>query len=115
MAHLSKYASRGGIVLSAASLGLACKEIRKTDNVIEKNEILFESAGGFGGGLIYGAGVTFAVAMMATPVGWVAALALAAGGVAFSTISGYGAKYWYNTRGKQIAYTKITRASQLCK
>ena len=43
----SKVASKGGLVLSVAGLGLACHQIAHTEDRKEKNEILVESSAGF--------------------------------------------------------------------
>jgi len=40
MSRLSKFAARGGIVLSVAGLGVACHQIATTDDKQQKNEIL---------------------------------------------------------------------------
>lgn len=113
MNTLSKIASRGGVVLSVAGLGVACHQIANTDNKQEKNEILVESLGGFGGGLIYGAVAT--IFLVGTPVGWVAALVIGVGGA----VTGYGtgkiAKHFYTTSGTNIDFNSSLRVNSLCK
>lgn len=115
MTTYSKYASRGGLVLSAASLGIACHQIANTDDQHGKNEILVESVGAFGGGLLYGAAATLAIAVMATPVGWVGALFIGVGGALTGVGAGYGTKYLYNTKFKGIDIANITKVDQLCR
>lgn len=114
MGSLSKLASRGGVVLSVAGLGVACYGIANADDKQKKNEILFEALGGFTGGLAYGGAATIAVALMATPVGWVGALVIGIGGAVSGFAAGYGAKYWYSTRGNSIDFANITKVDQLC-
>ncbi len=113
MTNLSKYASKGGIVLSVVGLGLACHQIASSDTKQEKNEILVESVSSFGGGLVYGAVLT--VLLVATPVGWVAALAIGVGGA----LTGYGtgrvAKYYYTASGAKIDFASETGVNHLCK
>lgn len=115
MSRLSKLASRGGIVLSIAGLGVACHEIASTNDKKQKNEILFEALGGLAGGLAYGGAATIAIALMATPVGWVGALVIGVGGAMTGMATGHGAKYWYTTRGESIDFATITKVDQLCK
>ena len=115
MGSLAKIASRGGVVLSVVGLGVACHEIASTNNVQKKNEILVESLGGFTGGMLYGGATTLAVLLMATPVGWVGALVIGAGGVLAGTLTGYGSKSFYTTHLSHINFHKVTKLDQLCK
>lgn len=112
---LSKVAARGGVVLSVAGLGVACYEIANANNSQKRNEILIESLGGVAGGALYGAAAIVTIAIMATPIGWVGALAIGVGGALTGAAAGYGTKYWYRTSGTQIDFTKITKVDQLCR
>jgi len=113
MGKLSKFASRGGVVLSVVGLGVACYEIANTQNVTVKNEILVESLGALGGGLIYGAVVT--VLLISTPIGWIAALAIGVGGALAGYGSGKGIKYLYTISGTKIDITKAMGVNYLCR
>ena len=113
MGRLSKYASRGGVVLSVVGLGIACSEIANTDDMQKKNEILVESVGGFAGGAIYGAVAT--VLLIGTPVGWVAALVIGVGGAVAGFASGKGLKALYTTEFSRFDVASMTRVAQLCK
>ena len=115
MGTLSKIASRGGVVLSVAGLGGTCYEIANTDNTQKKNEILVESLGGVAGGVVYGVAATAAIIIMATPVGWVGALVIGAGGAAFSYGVGLSAKNLYSTHGAHVDLAAVTKISALCK
>lgn len=114
MARLSKYASRGGIVLSAASLGLACNDIANTDDRKKKNEILFETVGNVGGGVIYGFGSVLILGLMATPVGWVGALIVGIGGAAFSYGSGKMATSIYSLYGNNVDIVNTLHIDSIC-
>lgn len=115
MTRLSKLAARSGVVLSVAGLGVACHDIADTSDARKKNEILFESLGGFFGGVAYGAAATAAVLAMATPVGWVGALVIGVGGALTGAAAGYGARYWYTASGTQIDFAQKTGIASLCK
>jgi hypothetical protein len=113
MVRLSKIASRGGVVLSVAGLGVACYQIANTDSSQKKNEIFLEALGGFAGGAIYGIGAS--ILLFSTPVGWVAALAIGVGGAA----AGYGAgklvKHAYTASGVQVDLTSGLGINHLCR
>lgn len=114
MNTLSKIASNGGVALSVVGLGLACQQIAHTDSQREKNEILVGSAGGLAGGVLYGLTATAAIAIMATPVGWVGALIIGVGGalagVAGSKITGH----IYDTRFNHIDFASETGIAHIC-
>ncbi len=111
----SKVASKGGLVLSVAGLGLACHQIAHTEDRKEKNEILVESSAGFVAGFFYGVGASVVIIALATPVGWAAALAIGVGGAVIGYGSGQGAKYLYNIRGERLDFVSIARIDQICK
>ena len=111
----SKVASKGGLVLSVAGLGLACHQIAHTDDRIEKNEILIESSAGFLTGVAYGAAASFAVLLLMTPVGWVAGLAIGIGGAISGYAAGKAAKKLYNAYGEHIDFASATKIDQFCK
>lgn len=115
MNTLSKIASRGGIVLSVAGLGVACHQIANTANTQEKNEILVESMGGFAGGLAYGAAASLVIMIMATPVGWVGALVIGIGGAAISYGTGQASKKLYTTYGSHINLANISNVNNVCR
>lgn len=112
MKNLSRMASRGGVVLAVAGLGVACHQIANTNNKLEKNEILVESLGGLGGGLFYGFAMT--VFFVSTPIGWVVALAIGVGSVATSYAVGAAAKNMYTISGTHIDFASLTKINTLC-
>lgn len=111
MNRLAKHAARGGVVLSAVSLGLACNEIANTQDTYKKNKILVESLGGLAGGLITGG----AILLMFTPVGWVAALAVGVAGAVGGYAAGTVSSYLYDTYGNKVNIVSATGVSQLCR
>ena len=115
MNSLAKLASRGGTVLTVAGLGVACHQIASTDDKQKKNEILVESLGGLGGGILYGFGVSAVILLMATPVGWIAALAIGVGGAAASYGSGFLAKRFYTLHGTNIDFATMTNVNTICR
>lgn len=115
MTSISKYASRGGVVLSAAGLGISCYNIANTDDRHKKNEILVESVGALGGGLVYGGVATLTIVLMATPVGWLGALAIGIGGALTGAAAGVGTKYLYNSKFKHVDVAKLTKVDQVCR
>jgi len=112
MRKISRLATHGGVLLSAAGLGVSCYEIANTSDKIRKNEILVETLGALGGGLIYGTVVS--IVLIGTPIGWIAALVIGVGGA----IAGYGAgktiKYLYSTSGTKIDVARVMGVNQLC-
>ncbi len=110
MDKLAKYASRGGVVLSGVGLGVACYDIANTDNVQEKNEILVESLGGLGGGILAGAFIM----VMFTPVGWVGALVVGVGGAVGGYATGKGFRSLYDARGRKVDIASAIGVTQLC-
>jgi hypothetical protein len=117
MSRLSKLASRGGIVLSVAGLGVACHQMANTGDSQQKNEIFVESLGGIAGGAAYSvaATATIAVFFVATPIGWVAALAIGAGSVVAGYTGRVIARNVYDAYGNKIDLASLAGASQLCK
>ncbi len=77
----------------------------------EKSEILVESLGGVGGGILFSVAT---VLLMTTPVGWVAALVIGAGSVAAGYAGSSIAKNTYNTYFKNTNLTKLTGVNRIC-
>ncbi len=114
MTQLSRLAAKGGTVLSVVGLGVACYDIAHTDNQQQKNEILVENIGSLAGGLLYGTAVTTALILMATPVGWIAALVIGAGGILASYTAGQAAKKLYSSYGSTIDLVSAAKLNGIC-
>jgi len=111
MGRIAKNASRGSVILTAVSLGVACNDIANTDDTYEKNKILVESVGGVLGGIVAGV----AVMLMFTPVGWVAALAVGVAGAVGGYASGKAVSHLYDKYGNKINVASATGIAQLCR
>lgn len=114
MTGASKVASRGGIALSVVGLGIACHEIAHTESRDHQNDILVESGGSLIGGLAFGFGAGIGLALMATPVGWVGALVIGAGGALTGYAAGRRAKTLYDLSGRKIDLVEKLGVSHLC-
>lgn len=114
MSQLSRAASKGGVALSVVGLGIACHQIANATSQQKKNEILVESIGGLAGGIFYGLAVGVGVALMATPVGWVAALAIGVGSVAASYGGSRALRKLYDARGKHIDFATKSGVASAC-
>ena len=114
MGQLSRAASKGDVALSVVGLGIACHQIANATSQQKKNEILVESIGGLAGGIFYGLAVGVGVALMATPVGWVAALAIGVGSVAASYGGSRALRKLYDARGKHIDFATKSGVASAC-
>ena len=114
MLNIAKKARAGGVVLSIVGLGVACHEIANTADKQQKNEILVESVGALAGGAIYGAAAAFTLFLVATPIGWVGALAIGVGGALTGVGAGSFAKKLYNIYGKEVDLVGKTKVDKLC-
>ncbi|MFT7682309.1 MAG: hypothetical protein ACI935_001780 [Moritella dasanensis] len=112
LAKMSKWASRGGVVLSVAGLGIACSQIASEENQHKKNEIFVESLGSFVVGGV--TGVALAAVFTLTPLGWGVALVIGATGVISSYLGGQGAKYLYNAKGNGVDLVENLKIGAAC-
>ncbi len=114
MAMASRLSKVGGVVLTGVGLGIACQQIAHAQSQSEKNEILVESGSSAVAGVLYGLGVSLALIITATPVGWVAALAIGIGGALTGAATGKGMLKLYNTMGGPVDFAAMTEADQVC-
>lgn len=114
MGQLSRAASKGGVALSVVGLGIACHQIAHAQSQQKKNEILVESVGGLVGGVFYGLAAGVGIALMATPIGWVAALAIGLGSVAASYGGSRALRRLYDTRGRHIDFASKSGVASAC-
>lgn len=114
MNRLSKVASRGGVALSVVGLGVACHEMAHAGTQQEKNEILVESVGGILGGVAFAGVATVGLILMATPIGWVAALAVGVGSAIAGYLGGKGAKKLYDLGGREVDLAGSLGISEMC-
>lgn len=112
LSTISKVAARGRTVLTAVNVGMACHQIANAKTDAKKNEILVETAASTVVGVLGGAAVSFFV--VATPVGWVAALVLGATTSALSYVSGKSALQYYQMSYGESDLASLTGVSQFC-
>lgn len=118
MAKLSKYAARGGIVLTAFGVMGACGKIGAAESVQKKNEVLWVDGAGILGGVLGGttAGVAVGLLVASGPVGWGVALVASAAGGYFSQEAGkWISKVVYDQYGQKFDLVSDTAIGRLCK
>ncbi len=93
---------------------IACHDIAHTDSRQEMNEILVEAVGGILGGLAYGLGVSTMIVLMATPVGWVAALVIAGAGAGVSYGVGKIARNAYSMKYGHVDLVRHLSLDGIC-
>jgi len=108
---MSKIASKGGIILSAAGLGVACHQVANAKTGYKKNEIMYESLGGLGFGTAYG--VAVGILLISNPVGWAAALVIGAVGAGGSFLAGKGTAKIYTSLGEEADVAHFTTIDNL--
>ena len=113
MSNLSKLAAGGGVILTGLSLKMACDAVGQADAQQQKNEIFVETLGGMFAGGAYGVAVY--VIFAATPVGWVTALVLATGSVAYGSLGKRLGRGLYNLSGQKVDLVSVTGVSHLCR
>ncbi len=113
LGRMAQYAKHGGTILTAAGVGMGCYNIAQAQSKQEKNEIFFETIGSTAASV----GTTFVLGVyfIATPTGWITALALGVGAAAISMGAGKTAKYAYNRFGEKMDFVKMSKVDQLCK
>ncbi|MCF6336995.1 MAG: LysM domain-containing protein [Gammaproteobacteria bacterium] len=122
-AHITQHADRlknmaaaskgAGIVLIGVGLTAACMKIASTTDTKEKNEIFVETITstvmGVGSGYVVGA------FLVSNPIGWGAAILLAAGSVALSYGSGKGASFLaYDVFGMEVDLVSGSGIDRVC-
>ncbi|MGH1440259.1 MAG: LysM peptidoglycan-binding domain-containing protein [Cellvibrionaceae bacterium] len=111
--RMANYAKHGGVILSAAGVGMGCYNISQTQSRQEKNEIFVETLGSTltGGVATLGLALVFA----SGPVGWTAALVYGAAAAGGSFIAGKGLKALYTTSERKIDLVSDLGVDRLCR
>ncbi|MEJ2755131.1 MAG: peptidoglycan-binding protein LysM, partial [Gammaproteobacteria bacterium] len=80
--RMARYATRGGIILTAAGVGMGCYDIGQASTRQQKNEVFVETFSS----TIASIGTSYALGLyfISSPVGWVTALVLGVGTAALS-------------------------------
>ncbi|MCA6062876.1 LysM peptidoglycan-binding domain-containing protein [Thalassolituus marinus] len=76
LGQYGKAATKAGYVLSAVSLGVTCHDIAYEVNPVKRSTLLVEGVASVGAGAFLGLGAGYSLLLLATPVGWTAALAI---------------------------------------
>ncbi|MGD8177440.1 hypothetical protein [Marinimicrobium sp. ARAG 43.8] len=114
LANASKLASAGGVILAAVSLKIACDQIAEAESDKEKSGVFVETVTSAAVGLGATTGISIAVAIASTPVGWVASLVIATGVAAVSYASGRAARHMYDSLGNPVDLSGAIGVSALC-
>jgi len=111
--RMANYAKHGGVILSAAGVGMGCYNISQTQSRQEKNEIFVETVGS----TAFGAATTIALGIyfLATPTGWVTALVLGAAAAGGSFVAGKTGKFMYDRFGRKVDLVGRLKVDQLCR
>jgi hypothetical protein len=112
LAHLSKYATRGSVVLAGAGVYMGCRQIAATSSRQEKNEILVETVTSTGVGAV--AGLVVAAVLIANPVGLTLALVASTGVAASGLVAGDLARRAWNRWGGEVDLVSSAGIDLLC-
>ncbi|HCE2451508.1 TPA: LysM peptidoglycan-binding domain-containing protein [Vibrio parahaemolyticus] len=112
LAKLSKVAAKGGTVLTAVNIGIACDQIARADSNVKKNEILVETAASTVVGTV--SGIAISLFVVATPVGWVGALVLGVASSVGGYYSGKQAAAVYKEHYSHLDVVKSTGVGNIC-
>ncbi len=111
--RMARYAKHGGIILTAAGVGMACHDIGNARTIQKKNEIFVEALAGSAASVISGVGLTLLFA--SNPAGWIVALSLGMVSAYGSHRVGKEAGKFYNRHGQHIDFVSISGADNICK
>ncbi len=112
LAKLSKAAAKGGTILTAVNLGLACDQIARANTKTKKNEILVETAASTVVGTV--SGIAISLFVVATPIGWVGALVLGVASSASSYYLGKRAAAVYKEHYSHLDIAQVTGVRSTC-
>jgi hypothetical protein len=118
MAKLSRFAKRGGLLLTGFGVMGACGKIATTGNNQKKNEVLMVEGLGITGGAVGGslAAFTVGVLLVSGPVGWGVALVASAVGGYFAQEAGKaGGKLLYDQYLNKVDLVSSTGIGQICR
>ncbi|MEJ2680769.1 MAG: LysM domain-containing protein [Gammaproteobacteria bacterium] len=111
--RMARYATRGGIILTAAGVGMGCYDIGQASTRQQKNEVFVETFGSTAASI--GTGALLTLYFVGTPTGWVTALTLGIGAAALSLGAGKGSAFIYDRFYHKHDLVKLIGIDQLCK
>ncbi|MBX2808117.1 MAG: LysM domain-containing protein [Cellvibrionaceae bacterium] len=110
--RLSRYAKNGGVLLTAAGVGMGCYHIAQTASQQTKNEIFVETFGSTVAGA--GTGIALTLFFATTPAGWITALALGTAAAVGSWGAGKGLQALYSRSEQKIDFVSGLGIDELC-
>lgn len=111
--QLASYGKYGGYVLGGVGVAASCVQIGDTDDRKEKNEIFVETVTStVMAGLV---GVAVGAFLVSNPVGWGAALVLAAGSAATSYATGLASRRAYTVWGDEVDFVSGMGVDSICR
>ena len=113
LTKLSRYATRGNVLLAGAGAAMSCKAITDTSNRQEKNEILVETTFSTLAGAATGVAVT--IFLVSNPFGWAVAVGLGVGAAAASYGIGKATSVIYANNFNEIDLVNLSGVDQLCR
>lgn len=111
--RMARYAKHGGTILTAAGVGMGCYDIAQAKTRQQKNEVFAET---FGSTVMsVGTGALLTLYFVATPTGWVTALALGVGAAAASYGAGKGSAAIYDKFYRKHDLVRLTGVDRICR
>lgn len=111
--RLTNLAKGGGVLLGSAGLYIACRDIARATNSLEKSEIVAETVTSTLVGTTIGIGI--AVLFGTTPMGWATALVLSSVSATASYSSGVAARLYFDKKLRKHDLTTAMGINQLCR
>jgi hypothetical protein len=113
LAHIGKYAARGGVVLTGVGVTAACMQIAHTVDPKEKNGIFVETVMSTAVGA--GLGILIGAFLVSNPIGWGTALVLVTGSSVTSWAMGSVARKGYNLWLEDVDFVTGTGLDRVCR
>lgn len=110
---LSKLSSVGGVVLTAAGVGMGCYNIAQAQSNQEKNEIFVETV--TSSIVSIGSGLALTAFLISNPVGWATILVLGTASAVGSYKAGKAFRDIYTTSGAKVDFVSMSGVDTICK
>lgn len=112
LSKISKYAARGGIILTGVSLAASCHQISHTPDSVERNKIAVEAIAGTAAGFL--TGIAVSVFLVSNPVGWGVAVAIGVGSAATGYFAGQAAGTIYDQNFRHVPVVETLFIDRIC-
>jgi len=113
LSKISKYASRGGIILTGVSLAATCHQISNTPDPVERSKIAVEAIAGTATGVL--TGIAVGVFLVSNPVGWGVAVAIGVGSAATGYFAGQAAGTIYEQNFRHVPVVETLSIDRICR